>query len=277
MSQKRTQWVRLFLIGIILPFVIGACTTTKAATTESTTTDPIVTDTPIPENNNDIALHYQERVPYMVTTAIGVEGLTASPAAIAFEKAGIPFHWQLTPSNRQLDIVQNNTGKDCLLGWFKNPEREAFAKFTLPLYQDKPMGALSRADNTKIPDNPSVDGMLTDPNLILLVKDRYSYGSFLDEKIAEYAPNTETTTDENTNMLQIVHLQRADYFFIAPEEASSLISAAGFTEEDFKFIEFADMPLGNSRYIMCSFQVEDAVIEQLNAAIRQYVTDAPEE
>jgi polar amino acid transport system substrate-binding protein len=218
-----------------------------------------------------ITVHYYERPPYLVATPTGPKGLTADPIDFAFKKTGIPFQWEQTPPKRQMELVQNNRGRDCIVNWFKNPEREKFAKYSSPLYQDKPQIALARADNHKIQSEKTVAEVLSDPNLTLLVKDGYSYGGYLDTQIAERKPTVEKTDRESPQMLKMIHAGRADYFFIAPEEAEGLISSAGLPKEDFKFVTFSDMPQGEKRYILCSQQVEDAVIEKLNAAITEYV------
>ncbi|GAF72998.1 unnamed protein product [marine sediment metagenome] len=97
-----------------------------------------------------INIHYNERVPYLKTASGGVEGFTGTPATLAFKKAGITYKWKKTPPKRQMLILKRNQGCDCLVGWFKNPDREKFAKYTHHIYQDKPQIALARYDNDKI-------------------------------------------------------------------------------------------------------------------------------
>ncbi|MDE2428233.1 MAG: hypothetical protein KGM99_05860, partial [Burkholderiales bacterium] len=78
-----------------------------------------------------ITLNYNERPPYIVPAADGsATGLTATPAANAFSTAGIPVTWTKIPPNRQLIVVQENKSANCAIGWFKNSERETFAKFS---------------------------------------------------------------------------------------------------------------------------------------------------
>jgi hypothetical protein len=72
-------------------------------------------------------------------------------------------------------------------------------------------------------------------------------------------------------MLEMVFLRHADYFFIAPEEAEGLIKTSEFDPQAFKTIHFTDISSGEKRYILCSKQVKESVIEQLNSAIRQYI------
>lgn len=225
-----------------------------------------------PTIDNVITLHYNERPPYLVTTETGVGGLTGDPATIVFEKSNIPYKWEQTPSKRQIYLLEQNRGRDCAVGWFRNIERERFAKFTLPIYQDKPQIALARADNDNIPPDITVDKIFNNLKLNLLVKDGYSYGDFLDGKIKEHNPIRTVTTVENSEMLKMVVAGHADYFIIAPEEADGLINSSQFDLQDFKFVHFRDIPYGEQRYILCSEQVEDSIIERLNEAIRQYVS-----
>lgn len=231
---------------------------------------------PNPAKNTIISLHYNERPPYLVTMDTGVGGLTGDPTTTVFEKSNLAFQWEQTPSKRQIYILQQNSGRDCLPGWFKTGEREAFASYTLPIYQDKPQIALARADNDKIPSVGTVGDIFSNPQLILLVKDGYSYGSFLDQKIKELNPVRLETTVENSGMLKMVYAGHADYFLIAPEEAEGLIKTSSFDSQDFKTIHFKDIPDGEKRFILCSLQVEDSIIEQLNVAIRQYIVISSE-
>jgi len=218
-----------------------------------------------------ITILYNERVPYIKTTPDGVEGLVATPAALAFKKAGIPFSWKKTPTRRQMAMLKNNDSCDCMVGWFKNSEREKFAKYTNHIYQDKPQIALARFDNDNLQNITSVDFILSNPGLTLLCKEGYSYGIFLDAKFTQHKPTIFRATVENINMLRMIYYKRNDYFFIAPEEADALIESSGISKKDFKHVKFSDMPEGEKRYILCNQKVGDEIIEKLNAAITEYV------
>lgn len=254
------------LIAVLLLLALASCSTPTPQPASPPATLPAQSVAGL------ITLHYNERPPYLVTTDTGVGGLTGDPASLVFEKSGIPFQWEQTPSKRQIYLLQQNQGRDCMPGWFKNAEREGFAKFTLPIYQDKPQIALARADNDAIPAASTVAKLFANPKLVLLVKDGYSYGDYLDGKINELNPYRTQTTVENSGMLKMVYAHHADYFFIAPEEADGLIRTSEFDIHDFKQVHFTDIPSGEKRYILCSKQVDDSIIERLNSAIRQYIT-----
>ncbi|WLQ13298.1 transporter substrate-binding domain-containing protein [Hahella aquimaris] len=216
-------------------------------------------------SDDRIAIHYHERPPYMSTADTGIVfGLTATPAAKAFQSAGIPHYWVQTPSNWQIEILKKNSGRDCSIGWFKNPERETFAKYSNPLYQDKPTIGLALTSNGKLSSGQSIETAFRRKDLRLLVKSGYSYGEYIDKLIKKVKPNILAVTVENVNMLLMLNVDRADYFFIAEDEAEGLIQASGFSQRDYKYIHFTDSPPGNHRYIICSKQVDDTVLEKLN-------------
>lgn len=215
-----------------------------------------------------VALHYNERPPYLVSKDGQLTGLTGSPAVAAFTAAGIPFTLHSTPSARQLVVIKENSGADCGVGWFKNEEREGYGKFTKPIYQDKPQIALTSAKNTKVKDGETVESILGNKGLTLLVKQGYSYGKTLDAMIAKLQPTSNAVTGENVQMLKMIHAERADYMFIAPEEADGLIAAGGINPAEIRKANFSNAPHGESRYILCSKGVSDEIITKLNNAIK---------
>ena len=215
-----------------------------------------------------IILHYNLRPPYLLAVNGQLQGLTGSPAATAFQSAGVAFSLMETPATRQLKLLEEGRGQDCAVGWFKNPQREVFAKFTKPIYRDQPQVALLRAGTERLVDGESIDKLLANKGIVLLVKQSYSYGHGLDALIEQYQPLRVTTTDESRFMLKSIQLRAADYMFMAPEEVDPTIAAAGFERAQFKVAKLSGMPAGEHRYIMCSKQVPDALMVKLNAAIK---------
>lgn len=216
-----------------------------------------------------IVVHFHSRRPFYMSDGHQVFGLVIDPIAQAFRNAGIPHVWQETPARRQLDIIEKNEDKSCAAGWFKTPEREAYARYTLPVYQDKPFVAVFRADNELLPEAaPVLDQVLGEWRLKLLVKEGYSYGQFIDERLKALAPRQLTTTAENRNILQMIENYRADYSFMTEEEAEDLLNSPEVPRKKFRIVHFSDMPAGGKRYIICSRQVGEDVIARLNAAIR---------
>lgn len=224
----------------------------------------------IANEQEPIQLHYHERPPYAYTQDDGaVRGITAAPAEQALRLAGLAFTWVRTPSNRQIQLLERDAGKHCMVGWFKNPQRALIGQFSLPLYQDKPTIGLALFSNTKIDSGISMEQALQDSTLRLLVKDGYSYGDFIDGLLQELQPKRRVTTVENLNMLRMIALDRADYFFIAEEEANELIKAAEFSPIDFKYIHFSNSPNGSQRHLWCSRQLPPSAMTAINRAISE--------
>lgn len=214
-----------------------------------------------------ITLYYNDRPPYLVSAADGaVTGLTATPATNACKSTGIDCAWVKMPTNRQLAIVKENIGMDCAVGWFKNPEREKFAKFTKPIYRDKPTVALV-SKQFLIKEGRPLEAVLAGKGVRVLVKEGFSYGAFLDDLLARLKPTIVSTAVENIQMVQMIRADRADFMFVAEEEASYLVEQAGFSIKNFRLLNFPDMPNGEKRHIMCSKQVSDDVIGKLNKGI----------
>ncbi len=218
-----------------------------------------------------VTIHYNERPPYQITSGNQVTGITIDPIAKAFQKTGIPFQWTVTPSKRQMVLFEANIGCDCGVGWFKNPDREKFALFTTVIYKDKPQVAIVRSNDMRLKNGTTIDAAFANKELHLLVKDGYSYGASLDEKIAKGNPPLIKTTVENVNMIYMLKNERADYYILAPEEAESLVTSAGLKMNEFRLVSFSDMPPGNERYLMCSKNVGENIIKKISAALSEIV------
>ncbi len=217
-----------------------------------------------------IMVHYHERPPYYVTGPLGVYGLCADPVKKAFFSADIPLKWVKTPAARQLDVLKYDGKNNAVIGWFKNPSREKFAVFSPYIYQDRPTIALARADNPGLKSGLPLAETVKNTDLVLLRKQGYSYGEFIDDMIAAYNPKQEITTAENIGMLKIIHAGLADYFFISEEEARELIRTSGLLQDQFACIRFADVPGGNKRYLLFGRKTDQDIIERINIAIRQH-------
>ncbi len=218
---------------------------------------------------NEVIIHFHTRRPFYMSDGNRVFGLVADPIARAFEAAGIPHIWKETPARRQLSIIERNEDKSCAAGWFKTPEREAYARYTLPIYQDKPFVAITRTDNEYLTETETtLDQILKEWRLKILVKEGYSYGQFIDERLKVFAPRQITTTAENWNILKMIENYRADYSFMTEEEAQDLLVSLKVNAAKFKIVRLTDIPSGDRRYIICSKKVDADIIDRLDAAIR---------
>ncbi len=214
-----------------------------------------------------LILYYNERPPYLVTGSQPdrVVGLTADPAAKAVVGAGLVPRWTAMPSTRQLVTLREDGLAACAVGWFKNPERQAAFKFTKAIYRDKPTVALVRGDFD--PRTSKLTDLFLQGGLRVLVKDKYSYGPWIDALLAKSRSRTVITTEENVQMVRMIAGQRADMMFTSQEEAQFLLTRSNVSTSAVKILQFDDVPQGEKRYLMCSRRVSDDTIRRLDDAI----------
>jgi polar amino acid transport system substrate-binding protein len=214
-----------------------------------------------------LTVYYEERPPYqLLRTDGGVEGLTADPAAQAFKAAGIGFVWQESSMSRQMHVMRENQGQACVVGWFKNSERLAFAKFTKPIYRDRAIVALVRNEFGAIAGR-SLDEALATPGLRVLVRGKYTYGAVIDSALKRVQPLTIASPNRHLQLVEQLVKNRADLMFAAEEEAEELLSRSGGAASGLQIARFAEPVPGEHRHIVCTFKVEDATITRLNKAI----------
>lgn len=217
---------------------------------------------------SEIELLVFDRPPYyVVDIGGGLSGIVVDRVRQAFEKAGIGQKWRVVAANRHLKLVQGDGKPLCAVGWFRKPEREAMGKFTRPIYTDRPMVALMRADNGPALAHKALGELLADSTLKLGRKLGFSYGGVVDGLITEKAPPMVTSAQENTGLLRMLLGRRFDYMFIGAEEAEALLERFGVAQDDIAFVTLGGMPEGNDRHLICSRSVPDAVIDAVNAAI----------
>lgn len=223
----------------------------------------------LPSFIHSLTMLYHQRQPYLVTHAEGVTGLVGKPITEAAAIANLPLFWKIMPAKRQLVVIEHNEEAVCAAGWFKNEQREQFARYTLPIYQDEPIEILARRQNARLTTARSLKSLMTDLNIVLLVKNGYSYGGQIDGAIKNYQPKLVKTTKESTRMIKMIDSGAADYMFMSPEEFDSAVNAAGFSTKEFKMIKVIDILPGNKRYIICSKKVSENIINTINKAIEK--------
>lgn len=210
-----------------------------------------------------LELIYEERPPYLVKEGENFTGLVVSPLIKALENARIAYVFKEKPSKRHLHEVKNSSIPLCAVGWFKNPERETYARYTKPLYQDRPTGILARKNNTAVTSIKTIEQLVKQTELTMLSKKSYSYGPFVDKLVAEHGIEKREVGVDNAKMLSLLAKQRADYMFISYEEAHELLKTHP-QKDKLVFIGLEGMPEGNHRYLVCSKATDEAMILRIN-------------
>ena len=213
-----------------------------------------------------ITLFFEERAPYAVRSGEGVQGLTASPAAQAFKAADVLFVWEMGSISRQMHMLRENQGPHCVVGWFKTSERMKYAKFTKPIYRDGPIVALARSDFSFAPGRTLAEALAI-PGVRVLVRGKYSYGSYIDGALRRIQPALVASPLPNVQLIDLIMGKRADFMFASEEESINLLRRAANKAHNLQVKRFSDLLPGVERHIACTRSVPDEIIGRLNSAI----------
>lgn len=216
-----------------------------------------------------VTFNFEDRPPFLIQDKGAlVGGLAGKPVLATFVGAGIPLEWSFVPFKRQINNIQGNVGQHCMVA-FKTPEREAFAKFTLPIFRDGATVALTRSNNDDLNKNETLRGTFGKRQQFLIAKDGRSNGKVIDALIDELRPSTTVVSAGNSSILKMILVKHGDYMLVAPEEVEGMIKAAGLSQSDFKVVTLTDAPPGETRHIMCSKTMPDELINKLNLVIKK--------
>ena len=220
-------------------------------------------------DSKEIALYYFNRPPYYFTGKNNTpKGLLLKPVLKQLANAPINIVAKEIPSDAVLGRLRANKGRECGIGWFKNPDREKFARFTNAIYTNKPLVILTTLKKKdSFQDLKTLEEIFRSA-LVWGHVENYSYGEYVDNMVAKAKPKKAASNDQK-HMIKMMVGGRFDYMLIAPEESEVFISNSGFDKNDFFLFSPDGMPHGNSRYILCSRKVEESEIAVLNKFLRK--------
>jgi uncharacterized protein (TIGR02285 family) len=214
-----------------------------------------------------VTILFHVRPPYAYyDTAQEVAGLLVAPVKEAMTKGHITAEWVEMPPARQTEEIKRAIGAVCGLGWFKQPDREAFALFSVPIYHDQPTVVVARQGDARFTDGMSLQDSFRDPSRTLIVKTGYSYGTTIDEWVKALQPHTETTAEANEMLLGMVAQRRADYAIMAPEEANDLLATMPELAA-LRIVRLSDAPQGELRYLLCSKATPEELIGRIDQGL----------
>lgn len=184
-------------------------------------------------------------------------------------RAKIESKFVLLPTKRLFQEIRNNTVPVCSFGWYKIPEREKFARFSLPIHQDRPHVVLAGPNSViELHRHKTLKSVMADPALVLAVIDAVSYGPELDAMIATFSGKVDRALLTPLQVAKKVAGKRADLMFIDQDDYEYLMETnAEFKSAGMVRISYPDMPYGLKRYILCSQKVSEDVMRKINAAI----------
>lgn len=209
-----------------------------------------------------------DRPPYYERQAGGnFVGLVGAPVGQAFERAGIPFVCTDALLHTQLEEIRADDRAVCAAGWFKTEEREEYARFTIPVYQDQPLVVVGRSDNHRLWASTFED-LIVQPKLKMLARIDFSFGAKIDGMIEDSGLTVRLSAAGAKENLERIVRGYADFLLISPEELSVTLDQV-YDSTQLAKISFPDIPFGNTRHIICSRSVSEDQINLLDKAIAE--------
>ncbi|MYN10893.1 substrate-binding periplasmic protein [Pseudoduganella aquatica] len=214
-----------------------------------------------------LQLQIVELPPYMVVSPDGaISGTVVDLTLAAFRKAGIAVVMEIVPASRQLAVLKQNAGPVCSVGWIKNPERASYAKFSDMVRQDAPWVVVAPA-NWRSPATATLQALLANSRINVLVKQSFFYGDYLEQKMATMRAKRQISTGNMGQLLKMIAAGRADLTFVPRDGFQYYVRNGRVEAGQLQVVDLPDMPPGFQRHLMCSKSVSDDVLKRFNAAL----------
>jgi polar amino acid transport system substrate-binding protein len=214
-----------------------------------------------------LSLVYPNRPPYFATLDGKATGILVDQVERILGAAGLQPDFTEMPAKRILLEIQKPGSTICSFGWFKNPERESFANFSSPIYQDTPLRALILKKNEQyFAGKTTFKELAADTSLTVGLISGWSYGDAADAIIKKEKPR-EVFIPRQYEQGMMLSLERFLYTLARESEIDAVIRLSGKSPEHFLIIPLSDLQDRSKRYIMCGKGVPDAVLARINAAI----------
>ena len=212
---------------------------------------------------------FRDKPPYSYIEKGEPKGFLYERTRKILDLAGIRASYEMLPPKRLFAEIEANLGPVCSFGWYRISSREAFARFTRPIHQDRPHLVLARRPVVeRLRAAGTLAAIVGDRSLSLAAADGVSYGPELDAMIASFAGRVERMLTAPLQVAQNVATGRADLMFIDHDDYDYLRAGVrDFPNDSLQALNFPDMPPGLRRHILCSRQVSDELMERMDAAI----------
>ena len=189
------------------------------------------------------------------------------------ERARIPYVVEEMPPGRVLATFLARDTDACAVGWFKTPDRMAFARFSAPISRDRPLAVAVGAGETACPDKATLaDFLAAKPHWGL--RNGFSYGPQADALLAALPEGRLHRLSDPEQMLPLLAKGRLDAVLIEPEEFSWRAGQDKTLAAAVRLCTLADAPPGNLRYVVCDMSVSPDVLARLDAAIGEFMGEA---
>jgi hypothetical protein len=215
------------------------------------------------------------RVQYVPQVQLQADGVPDLPMANRLarwaQQAGLSLHWEAVPLKRSLQELKANREPLCVLGAFRTPERQGYARFSLPIFQEEQqlfIAALRVAAQLRA--LPDARAAVMDTRLRLLVFDGVAYGQAWDRWIAERPEPPLRASAGSARLLPMLARGHADFTISVPSELQQLQAAGDPDAGSVETVSLPGLPPAPRRHLACSLRVPADWLARIDAAIRTH-------
>lgn len=208
-----------------------------------------------------------DKPPYYHADASGeARGFLVERTRQILGDAKIEARFEARPASRVPHEMRTESRASCSIGWFRNAERESFARFSRPIYHDRPLlGVVQRTRAAEFPPPYSIAALAASGLRIGSVAG-FSHGEVADRALAGMATSLDLAPAPAQNLSKLL-AGRVDLALFNSEELDHLIAVTPGVSSRITRLEFSDVPPGKARYLMCSRHIDPGLLERIDAAI----------
>jgi polar amino acid transport system substrate-binding protein len=179
----------------------------------------------------------------------------------------LPARFVSEPQKRIWANFTHGATNYCSISWYRLPEREAVAQYSMPFHEDLPHTILiSPGAVDRVKAHASLEDLMADPGLTVGVIEGVSYGPVLDQMLKTTKNQVMSRTVETTLMMRMVSVGRASYMFVDREDWEHFRQRDQLKQLAVRY-DLPGMPAGLRRHIVCSRDVPAETMNKLNQAI----------
>ncbi len=155
----------------------------------------------------------------------------------------------------------------------------------MPFYKDKKNVIVHRKEDNRFEENKTLSDFLSNFDLLLLLKIKYSYGEYEDSKISTIKKHDINKMDDsndgitgfrltytdNLGMLKQIENDRADYMIMALNEFEYFEKEYKDEKLNLTYKSLTDINNINKRALLCSKKVTKSELEKIDKSILNVV------
>jgi len=217
-----------------------------------------------------VKIYYFERPPYYFTENGIAKGILIEKTEKIFNLAKIKYKFYSLPVKRIFAYLEKDIPA-CSPGWYYTEKRSKIFKYTLPIYESKPIVAVVNSDKWNYKNRFCSLKKLLLSNLKLGLISGFNYGKVLENSFYSMKKSLKLKrfTTSVDNIIKLVALGRIDYTFVSEENIYTFLNKNRRFKKFLTIVRINEIGKGEKRYIICSKKVSDKIIMKLNNAIKR--------